>query len=136
MRSSEVCHPHFPRFKFMNSWIKSHFIAGFGLSYILSEFRTIDLWIHIFPFPHETFKDKSNLSSQDEIITGFIQSFEGLTVAGNLTTEIISVSVSLMEQLNELMTSEVVEPSFNQSELQVISNWEIRDKKIMIYQAW
>ena len=113
----------------MNSWIKSHFIAGFGLSYILSEFRTIDLWIHIFPFPHETFKDKGNLSSQDEIITGFIQSFEGLTVAGNLTTEIISVSVSLMEQLNELMTSEVMEPSFNQSELQVTSNWEIRNKK-------
>lgn len=46
-----------------------------------------------------------------------MESFEEFTVVGNLTTEIISISISLIEELNELMISEGL--SVNQSELQV-----------------
>lgn len=46
-----------------------------------------------------------------------MESFEGLTVVGNLTTEIINISISLIEELNGLMISEGL--SVNQSELQV-----------------
>ena len=46
-----------------------------------------------------------------------MKSFEGFTVVGNLTTEIINISISLIEELNELMISEGL--SVNQSELQV-----------------
>lgn len=46
-----------------------------------------------------------------------MESFEGLTCVGNLTTEIINISISLVEELNTLMISEGL--SINQSELQV-----------------
>ena len=46
-----------------------------------------------------------------------MESFEGLTVIGNLTTEIINISISLVEELNTLMMSEGL--SIKQSEIQV-----------------
>ena len=46
-----------------------------------------------------------------------MESFEGLTAIGNLTTEIINISISLVEELNTLMMSEGL--SIKQSEIQV-----------------
>jgi len=48
-----------------------------------------------------------------------VESFEGLIVVGNLTTEIINISISLVEELNTLMMSQGF--LVNQSELQVKS---------------
>ena len=50
-----------------------------------------------------------------------MESFEGLTVMGNLTTETINISITLIDELNELMISE--ELPGNQSELQVTRLW-------------
>ncbi|KAL9976359.1 hypothetical protein ACROYT_G013653 [Oculina patagonica] len=61
-------------------------------------------------------KNKGNISIKATVITDFMESFEGLTVVGNLTTEIINISISLIQELNGLMISEGL--SVNQSELQ------------------
>lgn len=50
-----------------------------------------------------------------------MESFEGLKVVGNLTTETINISITLIDELNELMISEGL--SGNQSELQVTRLW-------------
>ena len=63
------------------------------------------------------------------MITEFIESFDGLTKAGNLTTEIIDVSISLIEELNELMMLEM-ELSVNQSEMKVTLISKVMMKQI------
>lgn len=65
-----------------------------------------------------SFSFKENKGTyQAEIITQFLESFRTLTIVGNLTTKIINISISLIEELNELMMSEVM--SDRHSKLQV-----------------
>ena len=65
-----------------------------------------------------SFSFKENKGTyQAEIITQFLESFRTLTIVGNLTTKMINISISLIEELNELMMSEVM--SDRHSKLQV-----------------
>ncbi|XP_022794228.1 uncharacterized protein LOC111332988 [Stylophora pistillata] len=76
--------------------------------------------INVPPFKKETVDDlqqllekvksykenNANVPNQLETITQFLESFRTLTVVGNLTTNIITISISLIGELNELMLSE------------------------------
>lgn len=63
--------------------------------------------------------------SNHVMISKYIRSFNELIEAGNLTTDAINISISLVEELTELIMLEM-EVSVNQSEIKVKSNFAYR----------
>lgn len=63
--------------------------------------------------------------SNHVMISKYIRLFNELTEAGNLTADAINISISLVEELTELIMLEM-EVSVNQSEIKVKLNFAYR----------
>ena len=63
--------------------------------------------------------------SNHVMISKYIRLFNELIEAGNLTADAINISISLVEELTELIMLEM-EVSVNQSEIKVKSNFAYR----------
>lgn len=63
--------------------------------------------------------------SNHVMISKYIRLFNELVEAGNLTADAINISISLVEELTELIMLEM-EVSFNQSEIKVKLNFASR----------
>ena len=63
--------------------------------------------------------------SNHVMISKYIRLFNELIGAGNLTADAINISISLVEELTELIMLEM-EVSFNQSEIKVKLNFAYR----------
>ena len=63
--------------------------------------------------------------SNHVMISKYIKLFNDLIEAGNLTADAINISISLVEELTELIMLEM-EVSFNQSEIKVKLNFASR----------